>query len=163
MPRGSEATQGQGLALGIPLVKTEQPTDTYADIEGDFYLYWMYAASPPPQRMTGYWIADWTTAVRATYEDNTHIWGGGTSVFATYEGIEIARNTDRFLPWRENETYAYSVKGGLQRWTLPAVGKERIRAEMLVQGLAVPRISESPVEPSSGLPGRPLVLLRISK
>jgi hypothetical protein len=98
--------------------------DTYEDITRKFYLNWMYAQILARKKMTDYWVGDWKYGVRAEYEDDTRTAAGScyppSPVETVFEGIPIARGTDRFLPWREDVIYAYSLEGGAQEWTLPA-------------------------------------------
>ena len=95
---------------------------TYAETVKCFYLDWMYSQIMARKRIVQYWTGDWNNSVRAWYEDGTWCIGGPTpyGMEAGYEGIPIARGTDRFLPWRPEVIYAYSETGGPQEWTLPA-------------------------------------------
>ena len=37
----------------------------------------------------------------------------------TWDGIEIARDNERFIPWKDKEIYLYSQQGGMNKWILP--------------------------------------------
>jgi hypothetical protein len=58
---------------------------------------------------------------------------------AWYEGIPIAREDSRFLPWRDDVIYAFSKDGGPQEWTLPKAWEgARIAAQVLRPGGPLP-------------------------
>jgi hypothetical protein len=112
--------QPEKQALGESVVYPERGAD-YATVVKCFYLDWMYSQILSRKRMLDYWTGDWNRGVRAWYEDDTRTVGGlpPHDVQAWYEGIPVARGTDRFLPWRENVIFAYSEEGGEMEWTLP--------------------------------------------
>lgn len=120
MPRGDENTRIEGLALGTPIVKHEVVHESYEDLVRCFYSWWMYAQLLLRKPMTSCRVGEWHNGIRATYSGETVVEAGWGHMRARYEGIEIARDGDRFLPWREDVIYAYSRSGGEQKWTLPA-------------------------------------------
>jgi hypothetical protein len=106
----------------------------------------MYAQILHRKKMLDFHIGTWNEGVETWYEDDTHVVSGRKgaaprTLEATYEGIAIAREDDRFLPWRDGTIYAYSPAGGPQKWTLPAAWEGRqLRAEELLpeQGATAP-------------------------
>jgi hypothetical protein len=137
---GKESLAAEGLALGLGDVFAEGGQG-YADTVKLFYLCWMYYQVLSRKRMTGYTVGDWNFGVRASYQDDTRVHGEPYpfTVEAVYEGIPMARGTDRFLPWREDVIYAYSQEGGPKEWTLPKSWRgAAVRAETLRRGGPIP-------------------------
>ncbi len=121
MPRDCPRTRIEGHALGLSVAQLDHPNQTEAEITAQFYLDWMYAEILKRKKMTAYRIGDWNIGIEAEYADETRVTAGiGTvTLEAWYEGIPIARGDDRFLPWREDTIFVFSLKGGSQEWTLP--------------------------------------------
>lgn len=121
IPRDIARTRIEGHALGISNAQLSEPIQTEADVTACFYLDWMYAEILRRKKMLEYRVGDWDIGVAAVYEDDTRITAGhgAEPLQAWYEGIPIARGDDRFLPWRENVIFLFSLKGGEQEWTLP--------------------------------------------
>lgn len=118
--------EGEGLGRGA--IWNEKEMDSYETTTSTFYLNWMYAQILYRKKMVEYKIGAWTEGVEAWYEDNTYIRSGRGGhkpipLKAIYEGIEIARGNERFLPWREDTIFFYSEVGGEQEWILPASWK----------------------------------------
>ena len=133
---GKGSLAPEGVALGLGVVCEEHDGRRQASLE-NFYLYWMYSQVLARKKMTAYTVGDWNFGVRASYEDRTWVHGEfyPYTIEAVYEGIPMARGTDRFLPWREDVIYAYSQEGGPKEWTLPKSWKgAAVRAETLRQG-----------------------------
>ncbi|MFW5698733.1 MAG: hypothetical protein ACOCYN_02665, partial [Planctomycetota bacterium] len=114
----------EGQVLGQCVVASEMRVDSHAEITRKFYLNWMYAQVLGRRKMTGYHIGDWRFGLRAQYGPGCYAAAGShhppQPLHAELDGIPIARGTDRFLPWRADTIYAYSLAGGDQEWTLPA-------------------------------------------
>lgn len=127
----------EGEALGRSLIRDEFIPEPYDNIVKNFYLHWMYARILFRKKMVDYQIGAWTQTIEAWYEHNTWVRSGYSQedLKADYEGIPIARGTDRFLPWRDNVIYAYSLKVGMKEWKLPAswVGAS-IHATLIKEG-----------------------------
>ncbi len=121
MARDCARTRVEGHALGLSNAQLSEPGQTEADVTACFYLDWMYAEILRRKKMVGYKVGDWDIGIEAFYEDDTRIRAGhgGEPLQAWYEGIPIARGDDRFLPWREDTIFLFSLKGGRQEWTLP--------------------------------------------
>jgi hypothetical protein len=133
----SLAAEGVALGLGVVSAETERGRQQIVD---NIFLHWMYYQILSRKKMTGYRVGDWYYGVRAWYEDDTRVYGESYPyrVEAEYEGIPIARGTDRFLPWRDDSIYAFSADGGPQEWTLPEAWEGAdVRAEVLRPGGAV--------------------------
>ncbi len=133
---GKESLAAEGVALGLGFLCSEQERE-YRPMLENFYLHWMYYQLLSRKRMIGYRVGDWNFGVRARFEDDTRVHGLSYpyEVEAVYEGIPIARGTDRFLPWSKKAIYAFSLEGGPQEWTLPAEWKGRpVKAEVLRRG-----------------------------
>ena len=142
--RGGSDVAAEGVALGLGQLTESDPAEQRlyeANVKG-LYLYWMHYQMLSRKRMTGYRIGDWGFGMRAWYEDDTcvHAEPYPTRIIEVdYEGIPIVRGTDRFLPWRPDEIFAFSLKGGPQEWTLPASWKgATIQAALLRPGGRVP-------------------------
>ncbi len=127
----------EGEALGCSIVRDEFMPEPYECIVRNFYLYWMYAQILFRKKMVDYRIGEWNETIEAKYEHDTRVKSGYSQdeLEADYEGIPMARGTDRFLPWRDNVIYAYSLDGELKEWTLPASwAGAKIRAKIIRQG-----------------------------
>jgi hypothetical protein len=142
--RGDSDVAAEGVALGLGMTCANSPAkqrDYQANVNG-FYLYWMHYQMLNRKRMTGYRVGDWGFGIRAWYEDDTWIHAEPFPeriIEINYEGIPVARGTDRFLPWREDEIYAFSLEGGPREWTLPeSWQKAEIRTELLRIGGSFP-------------------------
>ena len=148
--QSSDIPRPEGQALGLCVPCSESTKDSYEDITRKFYLNWMYAQIMARKKMTDYWIGDWAWGVRAEYEDDTRTEAGSYApprpVETLFEGIPIAKGTDRFLPWRADTLYAYSIEGGPQEWTLPEAWK----------GKAITSVR---IEESGETPGPELVII----
>ncbi len=140
---GKEGLAAEGAALGLGRIASmgALARDTRQDVIENFYLHWMYYQVLNRKKITGYRVGDWKLGVRAWYDDDTWVHGEPYpyTVEADYEGAAMARGTDRFLPWREDTIYAFSLEGGEKEWTLPArwEGAE-IAGEMLRWGGPMP-------------------------
>ena len=133
---GKGSVAAEGAALGLGHVASEGESDYKAIVE-NIYLHWMYDQLLSRKRMTGYRIGDWNLGVQAWYADDTYVHGEPYPylVEARYEGIPIARGTDRFLPWRPDVIFAFSVDGGCQEWLLPESWQgAAIRADLCRRG-----------------------------
>jgi hypothetical protein len=130
----------EGEALGRSSVVPEKGAVPYEALVRDFYVHWMYAQVLFRKKMVDYRILDWGHGVEAWYEDDTHVSSGRGGhaprpLETIYEGIPIARGTDRFLPWRPEVIYAFSERGGGQEWVLPETWEGRpVRSALLGRG-----------------------------
>ena len=129
-------TRVEGHALGIFNAQLSEPIQDEAGVVACFYQDWMYATILWRKKMLTYHVGDWDIGVEATYADNTRVRAGfGPPLEAWYEGIPIARGEDRFLPWRDDTIFLFSLAGGMQEWTLPESWAQReIRAACLTSG-----------------------------
>lgn len=137
---GKQSMAAEGVALGLGDVCAEHAR-SYQEIVDNVFLYWMYYQLLSRKTMTAYQVGDWYYGVRAAYTDDTRVYGESypRCIEAVYEGIPIARGDNRFLPWREDVIFAYSVEGGPQEWTLPeGWAGAAVRAETLRPGGPVP-------------------------
>jgi len=108
-------------ALGRVFIWEETDAVTYESLTHNFYSQWMYAELLQRKPMTGYRVGQWDETIEAWFADDTYVSSGRQpeQLFARFEGIDIARGRDRFLPWRDDTIYVYSPTGGQQSWTLP--------------------------------------------
>jgi len=130
-----------GEALGCSIIRDEFKADSYETMVQNFYMHWMYAQILYRKKIEGYRLGAWNQTVEVNYEHETRVQSGFTKeeLQAEYEGIPLARGTDRFLPWRENIIYAFSLKGGLKEWILPpSWSGANIKAVVLTQGGEIP-------------------------
>ncbi len=119
--RDQGRTRIEGHALGLSISQLEKPVQSEADVTASFYLDWMYAEILRRKPMLSYRVGHWDNGVEATYADQTRVTAGvgGAPLQAWYEGIPMARGEDRFLPWRGDVFFLFSLQGGEQEWTLP--------------------------------------------
>jgi hypothetical protein len=126
MLRDCARTRVEGHALGISNAQLSEPVQDEAGVIACFYLDWMYTEIMRRKKMTEYRVGDWDMGIEAVYQDNTRVTAGfGPPLEAWYEGIPIARGDNRFLPWRDDTIFLFSLKGGPQEWTLPESWAER--------------------------------------
>ena len=65
----------------------------------------------------------------------TTFWEDGARLLVTWDGIEVARDGDRFIPVGEDRIYVYSTDARDQEWTLPASWEgARITSHLLAPG-----------------------------
>ncbi|MDX2108616.1 MAG: endo-alpha-N-acetylgalactosaminidase family protein [Verrucomicrobiota bacterium] len=119
---GRNTPENEGL--GRDFIWGEHEFLTWKQAAERFFTHWMYSQLLARKEMLDYKVGEWNEGVEAWYRDDTYVRTGRagavpTKLYATYEGIPIARDRDRFLPWRDNLIYVYSQAGGTQQWTLP--------------------------------------------
>jgi hypothetical protein len=128
-------------ALGRAFIWEETDPVSFAAIGHNFFSQWMYAELLHRKRMVAYRVGQWDEEAEAWYADETYVSTGRTprTLYARYEGIDIARGQNRFLPWREDTIYVYSPEGGIQTWTLPPEwGGQSVRASQIIESGETP-------------------------
>ena len=119
--RGANAVPIELAALGTERIAGEDNDNSLEAITAHFHLYWLYSRLLARKRMLSMTVGEWGFGVSAEYADETRVHGEPfpDRMEAFYEGIPIAKDGDRFLPWDAHTIYAYSTSGGPQRCLLP--------------------------------------------
>jgi len=141
MPRDCPRTKIEGHGLGLSVAQLDHPNQTEAELTAQFYLDWMYAEILKRKKMVAYRMGDWDIGIEAEYADQTRVSAGmsAPTIEAWYEGIPIARGDDRFLPWRDDTIFVFSLKGGSQEWTLPESWDQHdVQLTSLLSGIETP-------------------------